>query len=319
MKRVDSRCDTATHSVTVGTGLDARTGGRLGVSGSEVEGRVRIGSQNRRLLVVMPLDVLLLVLFLDGRTIIVILFLLFLVLGAVSTREHDQDQFPAQLLYADRRLPDSSDGLSDGTVPLHLLAGNQVPGDQHPNVVPPLHHLVVAPSPESVGSLALAHLEQAASVARGLAISRSTVLASLDVEFVRLGSVGRRRRSKGTGGQEERPDGVGGMRGVRRSVLVQVTRGGEDVVALLVRFGESLLALEQTNVYGLDRRVVLTGVVDHLQRVGRQGQIRSFHAKTCFSTLHLRRGSSRESRGPTSGRFGRQTRPTLGRGQPEPW
>ena len=168
--------------------------------------------------------------------------------------------------------PNGSDGLSDGTVPLHLLTGNQVPGDQHPDVVPPLHHLIVAPSPKGVSVLALAHLEQASARAGGLSVSRSTVLSSLDVELVGLGSVGRRGRSKSAGGQEERPNGVGSVRRVGRSVLVQVSRRSKDVVTFLVRLGESLLALEQTDVYGLNGGVVLAGVVDHLQKKRRARQ-----------------------------------------------
>jgi hypothetical protein len=85
--------DWTTHSVTVGSGLDARTGGRLSVSGSEVKSGVRVGAQGRTLLVVVLLDVLLLVLLFDRRTIIVFLLLVFLVLRSVSARKTQQDQF----------------------------------------------------------------------------------------------------------------------------------------------------------------------------------------------------------------------------------
>jgi len=92
-------------------------------------------------------------------------------------------------------LPDGSDSVGDGSISLHLLRGNEVPGDQHSKIVPDLHHLLVRSSTESESMVTSA--EQTST--GGLAVSRGTVLSGLDVELVRLGSSSRRRRTKGAG------------------------------------------------------------------------------------------------------------------------
>lgn len=84
------------------------------------------------------------------------------------------------------------------------------------------------------------------------------------MELVRVGGSSGGRRAESAGGQEQGPDGVGGVSRVGRCVLVQVTRRSENVVTFLVRGGESLLSLEHTDVDRLDRWVVLAGVFDLL-------------------------------------------------------
>lgn len=54
------------------------------------------------------------------------------------------------------------------------------------------------------------------------------------------------------------------VRRIGRCVFVQVSGRRQDVVSLLVSLGESLLSLEETDVDGLDGRVVLAGVVDQV-------------------------------------------------------
>jgi hypothetical protein len=166
-----------------------------------------------------------------------------------------------------KHLPNGSDGLSDGSVSLHLLTGDQVSSDKHSQVVPDLHHLLVAPSSESESSVTAA--EEALS-SRSFAIGRGAVLSTFNVELVRLGGSSRRRRAESASGEEQRPDGVGGRVGVRRGVLVEVTSGGKDVETLLVRLCESLLSLEETGVDGNDAGVVLSRVVDRI-RVSERG------------------------------------------------
>jgi hypothetical protein len=92
-------------------------------------------------------------------------------------------------------LPNGSDSVGNGSVSLHLLRGNEVPGDQHSEIVPDLHHLLVRSSTESESMVTSA--EQTST--GGLAVSRGSVLSGLDVELVRLGSSSRRRRTKGAG------------------------------------------------------------------------------------------------------------------------
>ena len=85
--------------------------------------------------------------------------------------------------------------MGDGSVSLHLFRGDEVPGDQHSEIVPDLHHLLVRSSTESESMFTSA--EQTST--GGLAVSRGSVLSGLDVELVRLGSSSRRRRTKGAG------------------------------------------------------------------------------------------------------------------------
>lgn len=123
-------------------------------------------------------------------------------------------------------------------------------------------------SSESVSSIALsAHLAEQSTAGRsgGSSVCRGSILSSLNVELVGLRSVGRRRRAESTGRQEQGPDGVGGVGWIGRGVFVQVSRGSQNVVTFLVRLGESLLSLQETDVNGLDRRVVLAGVVDQVR------------------------------------------------------
>ena len=126
----------------------------------------------------------------------------------------------------------------------------------------------MAPSTESESSVTAT--EEALATARRLAVGRSTILAALDVELVGLCGSSRRRRTKSASWQEERPDRVGGRRGIRRSVLVEETSGGKDIETFLVRLGEPLLSLEETGVNRDDRGVHLTGVVDEV-RVSKRG------------------------------------------------
>lgn len=120
---------------------------------------------------------------------------------------------------------------------------------------------------ESVRGITLsAHLaeQSTAGRSRSSTVCRSTVLSTLNVELVGLRRVRRGRRAKSASRQEQGPDGVGSVRRVRGSVFVQVAGRGQDVVSLLVRLGESLLSLQQADVDGLNRGVVLAGVVDQV-------------------------------------------------------
>ena len=149
----------------------------------------------------------------------------------------------------------------DGARSVHLLAGGEVNLGELLNVVPPLHHLLVAAGAEGVGVLT-AHAEAGETLlGNGTLVARN--LAALNVELVALGGHGR-GWSKGALRQEERELGRGVLGLVRRSVFVEVTGRGEDVERLLVSLGEALLALEDTLVNGNDRGVLLTGVVDRL-------------------------------------------------------
>lgn len=83
--------------------------------------------------------------------------------------------------------------MGDGSVSLHLFRSDEVPGDQHSEIVPDLHHLLVRSSTESESMFTSA--EQTST--GGLAVSRRTVLSGFDVELVGLGSSSRRRGTKG--------------------------------------------------------------------------------------------------------------------------
>ena len=82
-------------------------------------------------------------------------------------------------------VPSRHDRMVDNTGSVHLLAGNKVPGDQHSEIVPDLHHLLVGSAPESEGGLASTAKD--ASTARSLAVSRGTIFSTFNVELVRLG------------------------------------------------------------------------------------------------------------------------------------
>jgi len=164
-----------TYSVTVGSDFDGSA--EVGVGGSVFS----VGSSSDIILV----DVLVLVLvvivvdsvvllLLNGGSILLVILLVLFILRVVANR---------------------SDGVGNGSVSLHLLRGNEVPGDEHPEVVPDLHHLLVRSSTESESMVTTAE----ETTSGGLAVSRGTVLSSLDVELVRLGGSSRRRRTKSTG------------------------------------------------------------------------------------------------------------------------
>jgi hypothetical protein len=257
-----------TYSVTVRSDLDGGTesGGVVSRNLFGVGTAIGVSHLLLVLLVLVVVDVLVVVLILFNRRTLFLVLLILLVLGVVADR---------------------SDGVGNGSVSLHLLRGNKVPGDEHPEVVPDLHHLLVRSSSESESVVTTA---EQTSTAGGLAVSGSTVLSGLDVELVRLGSSSRRRRTKSAGRQEERPDGVGGSGWVGRGVLVQVTGRGEDVESFLVGLGESLLSLEETRVDGGDGRVVLAGVVNVVgaseRSLGVEQVVRSSSERDPFSVGH---------------------------------
>ena len=154
-----------------------------------------------------------------------------------------------------------------GARPLHLLARDEVARTEHPDVVPPLHHVLVrarserprAPGPVAAPDERVLHAPERARVPHA-----RPVLALLDVELVAL-RARRRGRAQRAHRQEEREEGLVRERGVRRRVLVQEAGRGEDVVRLLVRARVALLALEQPVVDRVHARVVLARVVDHLR------------------------------------------------------
>lgn len=71
---------------------------------------------------------------------------------------------------------------------------------------------------------------------------------------------------------------------------MQVSGRRQDVVSLLVSLGESLLSLQETDVDGLDGRVVLAGVVDQVGvpqgSLGVEQVIRSGSESDPFSVRH---------------------------------
>ena len=127
-------------------------------------------------------------LFLDGRSLVLLILLVLFILRVVANIS------TLKMTYT-KNSPNRSDGVGNGSVSLHLLRGNEVPGDEHPEVVPDLHHLLVRSSTESESMVTTAE----ETTSGGLAVSRGTVLSSLDVELVRLGGSSRRRRTKSTG------------------------------------------------------------------------------------------------------------------------
>jgi hypothetical protein len=149
-----------------------------------------------------------------------------------------------------------------------LFAGSQVNSAELLDVVPPLHQFFVRSGAESVGVVALAQSRQGLDIG-GL---------GRDVELVRLGCLGG-RCAQGAFRQEETEFGGWVLGSVGATVFVQVTGRGEDVEALLVRLGESLLSLEDSLVNGNDRGVILSGVVDGLwvsqRRIGVQEVVAS--------------------------------------------
>lgn len=185
----------------------------------------------------------------------------------------------------------TSNGSRNRSAPFHLLGRDEIPRDEHPQVIPPLHHLVVAPAPEGVGCLVLSR-NLKGDVASGRVGGRRRPLA-LDMKLVALGRRRGGRRTEGAGGEEQGEDGVLlGVR-VRGSVLVEVAGGGENVVGLSVGLGEALLSLEETDVDGDDGGIILSGVVDVLWRYsgGKRLVSRSATRSVRKARSDLRRGS----------------------------
>lgn len=133
---------------------------------------------------------------------------------------------------------------------VHLLAGREVDLRELLDVVPPLHHLVVAASTERVGHIRAEHVGLLAS-------------AALNVELVRRGS-GRRGSAQRALRQEERELRHRVADRVRRAVLVEVAGRRQHVERLLVSIREALLALEHALVHRNDRGILLAWVVDRL-------------------------------------------------------
>lgn len=159
----------------------------------------------------------------------------------------------------------STDSGRHRTRAVHLLTSGEIDLRELLNVVPPLHHLVVAASTERVSHVRTEHVGLLAGT-------------TLNVELVRRGS-SRRRSTERALRQEEREFRHGVANRVGRAVLVEVTSGRKHVERLLVSIREALLALEHTLVHGNDRGVLLAGVVDRLgvtqRRVGVEQVVRA--------------------------------------------
>ena len=150
---------------------------------------------------------------------------------------------------------------------LHLLARDEVPRTEHPDVVPPLHHVLVracAERPRAPGAVAAPDDRVLHVAERACVRDPRPVLALLNVELVAL-PTRRRRWPERAHRQEEGEEWLVRERGVGRRVFVEEACSGEDVVRLLVCACITLLTLQQAIVYWVHARVVLARVIDHLR------------------------------------------------------
>src|ERR1700722_14073648 len=145
------------------------------------------------------------------------------------------------LVFLIAEIPCCANSSSNGPAPLQLLARNQIPRTQHPNIVPPLHHIFSAPRPETPRVLARPSKEPERPPLR----RSQTVLPSLDVELVRL-CRRQRRRPQCTRRKEQRKHrrAPARRRRVGCRVLVQEPSRREDKVRLTVHPSKPFLALQ---------------------------------------------------------------------------
>ena len=169
----------------------------------------------------------------------------------------------AHLLLLLTNIPRTPNSSKHRPRPLHLLRRHQIPRTQHPNIIPPLHHILMRPRPKRPGMLAPKRPKR---LQRPRLRAPLPVLPPLNMELMRARRrSGRRAQRARRQEQAKHRRRSAPARRVGRGVLVQEPSGGEDEVRLAVAPREALLALHQPGVHGDDARVLLARVHDVLR------------------------------------------------------
>src|SRR5882762_10016196 len=86
-------------------------------------------------------------------------------------------------------IPRTPNSRQNRSRPLHLLTSHQIPRTQHPDIVPPLHHILMTPRPKTPSVLTSSPPKP--ETLEGTRFDGSqTVFAAFDVEFMRFGGDG---------------------------------------------------------------------------------------------------------------------------------
>ena len=156
-------------------------------------------------------------------------------------------------------IPSGAHGHLDGPTARYLLARDKVARTEHLDVVPPLHHVLMAARAEGVA------VRGPAKDGRAARKAHLPVALAFEVELVRARGGRAGRRAERAEREEERELGRRTLFWVRGWVLVQPPRRRKHEVRLVVRTRPALPPLQVSRVHREHALVRLRRVLDRLR------------------------------------------------------